>query len=511
MDEPPDETRKAPASPEPRRPTARYDDTMELVLEFDDAGSSPPVGGVADEAVEDGPRDDDTVPDTAAAADETTATDETTAADETTVPDEAAVPDETTLPDGTGPADESGAAAEPPRAEAAPSRRQRRERGAHRAADGPVEVDVVVIGAGQAGLSSAHHLRTSGYTAVGERGWERAERTFVVLDDAPAPGGAWQHRWPGLTMADAHGVHELPGMPFRVVDAAEPAARAVPYYFAQYEDAFDLHVQRPVKVSRVSDVDGWLVVESHSVEQPDEGVAWRARGIVNASGTWSKPFWPVYPGQATFRGRQLHTHDYRTPQDLADGHVVVVGGGTSAVQLLLALAPVTTTTWVTRRVPRWRDEEFTPEVGRAAVALVEERTRAGLPPQSVVSVTGLPLTPAYRAGIESGVLVPRPMFSRLTATGAQWDDPSPAGEGWATGPASVEAATVLWCTGFRAALDHLAPLHLRGSGGGIVMDGTSVVADPRIQLVGYGPSASTIGANRAGREAARNLLALAPR
>ena len=114
MDEPPDETREAPASPEPRRPTARYDDTMELVLEFDDAGSSPPVGGVADEAVEVGPRDDDTVPDTAAAA------------DETTVPDEAAVPDETTLPDGTGPADESGAAAEPPRAEAAPSRRQRR-------------------------------------------------------------------------------------------------------------------------------------------------------------------------------------------------------------------------------------------------------------------------------------------------------------------------------------------------------------------------------------------------
>jgi cation diffusion facilitator CzcD-associated flavoprotein CzcO len=368
-------------------------------------------------------------------------------------------------------------------------------------------VDVVVIGAGQAGLSSAHHLRTSGYTAVGERGWERAERTFVVLDDSPAPGGAWQHRWPGLTMADAHGVHELPGMPFRVVDPAEPAARAVPYYFAQYEDAFDLHVQRPVKVARVSDVDGWLVVESHSVERPDEGVVWRARGLVNASGTWSKPFWPVYPGQAAFRGRQLHTHDYRTPQELADGHVIVVGGGTSAVQLLLALAEVTTTTWVTRRPPQWRDEEFTPEVGRAAVALVEERTRAGLPPQSIVSVTGLPLTPAYRAGIEAGVLAARPMFSRLTATGAQWDDVAVA-DGWTQGPASVEAATVLWCTGFRAALDHVAPLRLRGSGGGIVMDGTSVVADPRIQLVGYGPSASTIGANRAGREAARNLQAL---
>ncbi len=54
-------------------------------------------------------------------------------------------------------------------------------------------------------------------------------------------------------------------------------------------------------------------------------------------------------------------------------------------------------------------------------------------------------------------------------------------------------------------LDHLAPLHLRAAGG-IQVDGTRVVADPRIHLVGYGPSASTIGANRAGRSAVRELM-----
>ncbi|MDM7832299.1 NAD(P)-binding domain-containing protein [Cellulomonas edaphi] len=391
---------------------------------------------------------------------------------------------------------------------AAPARR-RRARRAQQPADERVDVDVVVIGAGQAGLSAAYHLRSSGFTAVGERDWERAARTFVVLDEAPSPGGAWQLRWPGLTMADAHGVHELPGMPFLVPDLSEPAARTVPYYFAQYEDAFDLHVQRPVRVTSVRDDEGRLLVESRSVERPEESVVFRARGLVNASGTWTKPFWPAYPGQGSFRGRQLHTHDYRTPEELADGHVVVIGGGTSAVQLLLAIAPLTSTTWVTRRLPTWREEEFAPEVGRAAVALVEERTRAGLPPQSVVSVTGLPLTPAYRAGIEAGVLVPRPMFSRITTTGVEWDR-EPTEPGWATGPAAVEATTLLWCTGFRAALDHLAPLHLRGPGGGIVMDGTTVVGDPRIQLVGYGPSASTIGANRAGREAVSRLRALLP-
>jgi 4-hydroxyacetophenone monooxygenase len=67
------------------------------------------------------------------------------------------------------------------------------------------------------------------------------------------------------------------------------------------------------------------------------------------------------------------------------------------------------------------------------------------------------------------------------------------------------ADVVIWATGFRPAVAHLAPLHLRSPLGGIALDGTTSVADPRIQLVGYGPSASTIGANRAGRTAARGV------
>ena len=66
---------------------------------------------------------------------------------------------------------------------------------------------------------------------------------------------------------------------------------------------------------------------------------------------------------------------------------------------------------------------------------------------------------------------------------------------------------ILWATGFRPAITHLAPLRLRSPHGGIQLDaaGTTAVADPRVQLVGYGPSASTIGANRAGRVAARGV------
>ena len=69
----------------------------------------------------------------------------------------------------------------------------------------------------------------------------------------------------------------------------------------------------------------------------------------------------------------------------------------------------------------------------------------------------------------------------------------------------VAVDAILWATGFKAALAHLDPLRLRNEQGGIRMLGTQVAGEPRVHLVGFGPSQSTVGANRAGREAARKL------
>lgn len=344
---------------------------------------------------------------------------------------------------------------------------------------------MVVIGAGQAGLSSAYFLRRTGFAD---------ESGFVVLDANPAPGGAWQHRWPTLRMATVHGIFDLPGRHFDPPGADERASDALPAYFAAFEREYALPVHRPVAVTAVRPGAGdRLVVESTAG-------TWSARAIINATGTWTRPFRPHYPGAETFRGRQLHTVDYRGPEEFAGRRVVVVGGGTSAVQLLTEVAAVADTTWVTRRPPVFREGPFTEDTGRSVVAMVDERVRAGLPPQSVVGVTGLALTPAVLAARDAGVLDRRPMFDRITPDGVAWDDGTFAA-----------ADVILWCTGWRAALDHLAPLRLRAPGGGIVMDGTRVVADPRVHLVGYGPSASTVGANRAGRAAVREIRALLDR
>ncbi|GAB3568059.1 NAD(P)-binding domain-containing protein [Amycolatopsis endophytica] len=344
------------------------------------------------------------------------------------------------------------------------------------------ETDVVVIGAGQAGLSAAYFLRRAGL---------RNGSGFVVLDHNPGPGGAWQHRWPSLRLDKVHGFHDLPGMAFDEHDEHRMASEVVAAYFERYERVFDLPVRRPVEVLAVRDEGERLLVES-----ADD--TWAARAVVNATGTWGRPFWPHYPGQDTFTGRQLHTAGYRGADEFRGQHVLVVGGGTSAVQLLIEIADVASgTTWVTRRPPVFKDVEFSPELGREAVARVERRVRAGLPPMSVVSVTGLMRTPQVRDAEARGILDRRPMFDHLTPSGVAWADGT-----------EQRVDTILWATGFRAALDHLAPLHLREPGGGIRMDGTRVVADPRLHLVGYGPSASTIGANRAGRSAVREIRQL---
>ncbi|MFE8014130.1 NAD(P)-binding domain-containing protein [Streptomyces antibioticus] len=348
------------------------------------------------------------------------------------------------------------------------------------------EVEVVVIGAGQAGLAAAYHLRRTGF---------EPERDFVVLDHAPGPGGAWRFRWPSLTYGKVHGMHALPGMELTSADPARPSSEVITEYFDAYERTFGLRVRRPVEVTAVREGAGGRL----SVETSD-GV-WSARALINATGTWDRPFWPRYPGQETFRGRQLHTAGYPGPEAFAGQRVVVVGGGASGTQHLMEIAPyAAATTWVTRRPPVFREGPFDEDAGRAAVALVEDRVRQGLPPRSVVSVTGLPLNDAVRQGLANGVLDRLPMFDRITPEGVEWDDGR-----------RVAADVILWATGFRPALDHLAPLRLREPGGGIRMDGTRVAADPRIHLVGYGPSASTIGANRAGRAAVRDIRRLLAR
>ncbi|MEU8528480.1 MULTISPECIES: ArsO family NAD(P)H-dependent flavin-containing monooxygenase [Streptomyces] len=345
-------------------------------------------------------------------------------------------------------------------------------------------VDVVVIGGGQSGLAAGYHLRRLGLD-------------FVVLDAQATPGGAWQHTWDSLHLFSPAAYSSLPGrlMPPQPGETYPEAAHVVDY-LTDYEQRYELPVVRPVRAEAVRRDGEFLRVEA------DTGV-WRARAVISATGTWSRPFVPAVPGRTQFQGTQLHTVEYRHPADFEGRRVIVVGGGNSGAQIAADLACDTDLTWVTLREPRYLADDID---GRALFdhatarrrALDDGRTDTG----GVASLGDIVAVPAVREARDAGRLKAQPMFARLTATGVEWADGTRA-----------DADVVIWCTGFRPALSHLAPLGLRGPRGHVPTVGTQAVGEPRLHLLGYGDwtgpaSATLIGVGRPARDASREIAEL---
>ena len=346
--------------------------------------------------------------------------------------------------------------------------------------------DVVVVGGGQAGLAAGYHLRRQGLD-------------FVILDADTAPGGSWQHMWDSLHLFSPAEHSSLPGrlMPAHPGETY-PDARHVVDYLTDYEKRYDLPVQHGTRVDAVRRDAGRLLVEA-------ETGTWRARAVISATGSWSRPFVPAIRGRSVFTGRQLHTVHYRSPADFAGQHVIVVGGGNSGAQIAadLALDGNIDVMWVTRRPPRFLPDDID---GRDLFDVATARRRALDAGRSdtggVASLGDIVAVPPVRAARDAGLLTAKPMFDRLTATGVRCADGS-----------HTEADAVIWATGFRPVLAHLAPLNLRGARGHIPTAGTRALGEPRLHLLGYGDwtgpaSATLIGVGRPARDAAREIAGL---
>ncbi|MFR9789813.1 ArsO family NAD(P)H-dependent flavin-containing monooxygenase [Streptomyces sp. MB22_4] len=343
---------------------------------------------------------------------------------------------------------------------------------------------VVIVGGGQAGLAAGYHLRRLGLD-------------FVILDARPDPGGAWRHAWESLRLFSPAAHSSLPGRPMPVQPGGTyPDARHVVEYLADYERRYELPVRRPVRVLGVHRDGPLLRVET------DSG-AWHARTVISATGTWWRPFLPAGAGRRDVEGRRLHTVDYRRPEDFAGQRVIVVGGGNSGAQIAADLTHGTELTWVTRRPPRFLADDVD---GRALFDAATARRRAldaGRTDTGGVAALGdIVAVPSVREARDRGLLRASPMFARLVPGGVEWADGTRA-----------EADAIIWCTGFRPALSHLAPLRLRGRRGRIATTGTRAVDEPRLHLLGYGDwtgpaSATLIGVGRPAREAAREIAAL---
>ena len=367
-------------------------------------------------------------------------------------------------------------------------------------------VDVLVVGGGQSALATAFYLRRAGL---------RPGVDFVVLDAGDEPGGAWRSMWPGLRLFSPATYSSLPGWMMPAWDDATrgfPPRSHVVEYLTRYEDRYDLAVRRGVRVTSVvhpRDTPGGAASSGGAgpgfVVETSAGT-FHARVVVSATGTWSRPFWPSYPGADDFAGRQLHAAQYRAAEEFRGRRVLVVGGGNSAAQILAEVSEHADTVWVTNRAPRFLPDDVD---GRDLFTEATQRVqalRAGRAHEGVGGLGDIVMVDSVKDARDRGVLKAEPMFSRLTPTGVAWRDGSRA---------ALDA--VIWCTGFRPALSHLSPLRLRGADGHVATvardgaPGTEAAGAPGLFLVGYGDwtgpaSATLIGVGRTARDTAADIV-----
>ena len=174
-------------------------------------------------------------------------------------------------------------------------------------------VDVIVVGAGQAGLAIGWYLARLGLR-------------FLVLEASAELGQSWRSRWDSLTLFTPAQYDALPGMPFPAPADTYPTKEPVADYLRAYADAFRLPVRLNSRVTSLSrSGDGF------EVRTADE--TFSARRVVVATGPFQVPFVPPAAGGLDSPVTQLHSADYRNPQALPDGPVLVVGGGNSGLQI----------------------------------------------------------------------------------------------------------------------------------------------------------------------------------
>ncbi len=335
-------------------------------------------------------------------------------------------------------------------------------------------VDVLIIGGGQAALTTAYFLR-------------RTHLSYLLLDDQLQPGGAWQHGWDSLRLFSPATWSSIAGWQMPNPEPGYPHRDLVIDYLSQYEARYQLPILRPVHVDSVTTQDGLFVVQAGHQQ-------WRCRALVSATGTWSKPFIPEYPGSAQFAGQQLHSADYRDPQIFTGKRVLVVGGGNSGAQILAEVSKVADTLWITPELPAFLPDEVD---GRVLFERATERWKAQqegrVIEQPVGGLGDIVMVEPVQEARERGVLVAERPFQRFTTDGVIW----------ANGRHETVDA-LIWCTGFRPALDHLQGLGVLEADGKIAVNGTRACKQPALWLVGYGDwtgaaSATLIGVTRTAR------------
>jgi len=170
-------------------------------------------------------------------------------------------------------------------------------------------IETVIVGGGQAGLATAYHLTQHG-------------RSCVVLDAAERVGDSWRARWPSLRLYSPARLDALPGLPFPAPKHSFPSGAEMADYLEAYAERFDLPVRSGVRVDGVGRNGDRYLVTAGDVEL-------EAENVVVATGAFDEPNVPAFADELRPEIAQLHSRDYRGPEQLRQGPVLVVGAAHS--------------------------------------------------------------------------------------------------------------------------------------------------------------------------------------
>lgn len=293
--------------------------------------------------------------------------------------------------------------------------------------------DVLVIGAGQAGLAAGYHLR-------------RAGLSFNLLEARDEPGGNWPSYYDSLELFSPARYSSLPGLAFPGDPERYPRRDEVTAYLRGYARHFELPVLAGRRVKEVSRREGRFRLTTEGPRGESLGIV-EAGAVIVATGGFGRPFVPRLPGEEEFVGRVLHSASYCGPEEYRNQRVVVVGAGNSAVQIAVELAQVARVSLATREPVRFMRQRW---LGKDVHFWIRLLRYDPLPLGAWFGFSAP--TPVldqgrYRAALAAGRPERRPMFRRFTARGVEWSD---------SREEAVDA--VILATGFRPHVEFLRGL-----------------------------------------------------
>jgi putative flavoprotein involved in K+ transport len=352
-------------------------------------------------------------------------------------------------------------------------------------ASGAEHIETVIIGGGQAGLSVGYHLARRG-------------RRFVILDANQRIGDPWRTRWDSLRLFTPARYNGLPGWPFPAPAWSFPTKDEMADYLEAYATRFDLPVRTGVRVDGLSrEGDRYVVAAGKHRYEADH--------VVVAAGAYQRPRIPTFAPDLDPGVVQLHSSHYRSPSQLQEGGVLVVGAANSGAEIALEVSR-THPTWLSGRHPGqvpirpdgWWGRRLRPVFWFMATHVLTVKTPIGRAVRQRFHVAG----GRFARGLPLG----RVRLEDIAAAGIE-RVPKTAGSRGGLPVLDdgriLEVANVIWCTGFVPDFGWI-DLPVFAADGGPVHDRGIVASEPGLYFLGlvfsYSLASSLVGG--VGRDAA---------